>query len=57
MEKKFRLIWLDIEIAYSLALDSGLEEPKGEEKLIAEDSILILKKMAQDKLTNLKIEM
>lgn len=56
-EKKFRLIWLDIEIAYSLALDSGLEEPTGEEKIIAENSILSLKKMAQDKLTNLKIQM
>lgn len=55
-EKKFRLIWLDIEIAYSLALDNGLEEPTGEEKIIAENSILSLKKMAQDKLTNLKIE-
>lgn len=53
-KKKFRSIWLDVEIAYSLALDSGLEEPIAEGKVVGEESILTLKKMAQDKLNNLK---
>ena len=52
-EKDFRTIWLDIEVAYSLALDQGLEKFTDEGNVIAENSLHTLKKMAQEKINNL----
>ncbi len=53
-KKKFRTIWLDIEVAYSLALDQGLETLTDEGNAIAESSLHVLKKMIEDKATELK---
>jgi hypothetical protein len=53
-EKDFRTIWLDIEVAYSLALDQGLEELTDEGNVITENSLHTLKKMVQDKINDLK---
>lgn len=53
-KKDFRTLWLDIEIAYSLALDQGLEKLTKEGNIITESSLHILKKMAQDKIYDLK---
>ncbi len=53
-KKDFRTIWLDIEVAYSLALDQGLEKFTDKENIIAENSLHALKKMTQDKINDLK---
>ena len=53
-KKNFRTIWLDVEVAYSLSLDQGLEKLTDEGSVIVEDSLHVLKKMAQDKLNDLK---
>ena len=56
-KKNFRTTWLDIEVAYSLALDQGLDKPVNDEEKVVINSLNILKKMAQDKLENLKTEL
>ncbi len=52
-KKDFRTIWLDIEVAYSLALDQGLKNLTEEGAILTENSLHNLKKMAQDKLNDL----
>ena len=52
-KKNFRTLWIDVEIAYSLALDQGLEKLTDEGTAIAENSLHILKKMSQDRMNNL----
>ncbi len=49
-KKDFRTIWLDIEVAYSLALDEGLENLAEEGAVLTENSLLNLKTMTQNKL-------
>lgn len=56
-KKNFRTTWLDIEVAYSLALDQGLDKPANDGEKIVVISLNILKKMAQDKIENLKTEL
>ncbi len=53
-KKDFRTIWLDIEVAYSLALDEGLEKLTEEGAVLTENSLLNLKTMTQNKLIDLK---
>jgi|GEM_PF-6277074 len=53
-KKNFRTLWLDIEVAYSLALDQGLEELTDEGNVIVESSLYALKKMVEDKINELK---
>ncbi len=53
-KKDFRTIWLDIEIAYSLALDQGLENLTEEGTVLTENSLHTLKKITQDKINDLK---
>jgi hypothetical protein len=53
-KKDFRTIWLDVEVAYSLALDQGLESLTNSGYIITENSLNNLKKMAQDKINDLK---
>jgi hypothetical protein len=53
-KKDFRSIWLDIEVAYSLALDQGLENLTNEGSITTENSLHILKKMIQDRINYLK---
>lgn len=53
-KKNFRTTWLDIEVAYSLALDQGLDNPVNNGEKIVVNSLNILKKMIQDKIENLK---
>ena len=53
-KKDFRTLWLDIEIAYSLALDQGLEQLTDEGNAITESSLHALKKMTEDKIKELK---
>ena len=53
-KKDFRTIWLDIEVAYSLALDQGLENPTEEGAILTENSLFNLKKMTQNKIIDLK---
>jgi hypothetical protein len=53
-KKDFRTIWLDIEVAYSLALDQGLENLTEEGAILTENSLHNLKKMAQDKVNDLR---
>jgi hypothetical protein len=53
-KKDFRTIWLDIEVAYSLALDQGLENLTEEGTVLTENSLLNLKKMTQNKIIDLK---
>ena len=53
-KKNFRTIWLDIEVAYSLALDQGLENLTDEGTLLTEHSLYALKKMTQDKIKDLR---
>lgn len=55
--KDFRTTWLDIEIAYSLALDQGLEKPVNDGNTIILNSLNILKKMAHDQIKILKAEL
>jgi hypothetical protein len=55
-KKDFRTIWLDVEVAYSLALDQGLENLTDEGNFIAENSLHALKKMAQDKINDLNTD-
>ncbi len=43
-------------MAYSLALDQGLEPLAGEGNIITESSLSALRKMAQDKINDLKRE-
>ena len=52
-KKDFRTIWLDIEVAYSLALDEGLENLTEEGAILTETSLLDLKKMTQNKIIDL----
>ncbi len=56
-KKNFRTTWLDIEVAYSLALDQGLDKPINDGETIVVNSLNVLKKMAQDKIENLKTEL
>lgn len=53
-KKDFRTIWLDIEVAYSLALNQGLENLTEEGTVLAENSLHNLKKMARDKINDLR---
>ena len=53
-KKDFRTIWLDIEVAYSLALDQGLENLTEEGTILTENSLHTLKKITQDKINDLK---
>lgn len=53
-KKDFRTIWLDIEVAYSLALDQGLENLTQEGAVLTESSLLNLKTMTQNKIIDLK---
>lgn len=53
-KKDFRTIWLDIEVAYSLALDQGLENLTEEGTVLTENSLHTLKKITQDKINDLK---
>lgn len=53
-KKDFRTIWLDVEVAYSLALDQNLEKLTEEGNIIVENSLRVLKKMTQDKINDLK---
>lgn len=53
-KKDFRTLWLDIEVAYSLALDQGLEKLTDEGNIIVENSLYTLKKMAEDKIHELR---
>src|SRR5690349_7543674 len=53
-KKNFRTAWLDIEVAYSLALDQGLDNPINKGKEIVVNSLNVLMKMVQDKIKNLK---
>ena len=53
-KKDFRTVWLDIEAAYSLALDQGLENLTEEGTVLTENSLHILKKITQDKINDLK---
>lgn len=50
----FRTLWLDIEVAYSLALDRGSETFDDKGKEITEQSLLDLKKMIDDKINELR---
>lgn len=50
----FRTIWLDIEVAYSLSLDQGLEKLTDEGNAIADSSLYTLKKMVEDKIYELR---
>jgi hypothetical protein len=52
-KKDFRTIWLDIEIAYSLALDQGLYNLTNEGNILTEKSLHTLVKMVQDKIRDL----
>ncbi len=54
MEKNFRTIWLDIEVAYSLALDKGFENLTREGAVLAESSLFNLKTMTKNKIIDLK---
>ncbi len=56
-KKHFRTTWLDIEVAYSLALDQGLDKPMNDEDTIIVTSLNLLRKIAQDKMENLKTEL
>lgn len=56
-KKNFRTTWLNIEVAYSLALDQGLDKPVNDGEMIVVNSLNILKNMAQDKIGNLKTEL
>lgn len=51
----FRTTWLDIEVAYALALHQGLDEPADDGSAIVVHSLKILNKMVKDKIENLKI--
>jgi hypothetical protein len=53
-KKDFWVLWLDIEIVYSLALDQGLESLSKEGNTITENSLHDLKKMTEEKLNELK---
>lgn len=53
-KKDFRTIWLDIEVAYALALDQGLDNLTDEGIIVTENSLHILRKMIKNKLTYLK---
>lgn len=53
-KKNFRTVWLDIEIAYSLALDQGLDKPVNEGDVIVVNALTILKKMAHEEMETLK---
>jgi hypothetical protein len=53
-KQHFRTLWLDVEVAYSLALDQGLEILTDEGNVIADNSLNILKKMAEDKKNELE---
>ncbi|VHO01008.1 hypothetical protein [Candidatus Rhabdochlamydia sp. T3358] len=53
-KKDFRTLWLDIEVAYSLALDQELENLTDEGNIITESSLYLLKKMVEDKINELK---
>ncbi len=53
-KKDFRTIWLDIEVAYSLALDKGFENLTEEGAVLTENSLTNLKTMVQNKLIDLK---
>jgi hypothetical protein len=53
MEKNFRTLWLDIEVAYSLALDQGSETLDNQGKLITEQALLDLRKMIGAKVDEL----
>lgn len=52
-KKKFRLNWLDIEIAYSLALDQGLDQFNPKEEEIVFNSLQILREMITEKLKSI----
>lgn len=54
-KNNFRTIWLNIEIAYSIALDHALDKPVNERDTIVVNALIILKKMAQDKIKDLKL--
>lgn len=53
-KKDFRTIWLDIEVAYSLALDQELENLTEEGTFLTGNSLHNLKKMTQDKIKDLR---
>jgi hypothetical protein len=53
-KKNFRTTWLDIEVAYSLALDQGSDKPINDGDAIVVNSLNTLNKMAKDKIENLK---
>ncbi len=53
-KKNFRTTWLDIEVAYSLALDQGLDKPANDGDTIVVNSLNILNKMIKDKIEDLK---
>lgn len=55
-KKNCRTTWLDIEVAYSLALDHGLDKPVNDGERIIVNSLNILKKMAEDEIENLKTD-
>ena len=44
-KKKFRTSWLDIEVAYSLALDEGSDKPVNDGDAIVVNSLNILNKI------------
>jgi len=56
-KKFFRTTWLDIEVAYSLALEQGSDEPINDGDTIVVNSLNILNKMAKEKIENLKNEL
>lgn len=51
-KKKFRSNWLEIEIAYSLALDEGRSHFDEEEERIVNESLDPLKEMVEQRLRN-----
>ena len=53
-KRNFRALWLDIEIAYSVALDLDLEKLTEEGIIITSNSLYELKKIIEEKIDFLK---
>lgn len=53
-KKQFRINWLDIEVAYSIAIDQGLNQFDPESEKIVLESLNILRKMITTKLENIQ---